>query len=195
MALPGSAFTERLLRLNGLEAAGFDSWELLPGMAFGEHAAWWRDGVPRDGPHEGLDLRSYSTSGGRSVPLEPGALVPVLWAGTVAAVAPDFLGRSVFVAHDGRDEAGRRLHSVYGHLDPRPGLEPGCTLCEGEELGAVADPAARNSSVPSHLHLTVAWIADAPGMLDWRVLHDPARAVLIDPLPFVCATMPPPQRA
>ena len=128
---------------------------------------------------------------GRSVPLGPGVRVPALWAGTVVAVVPDFLGRSVFVAHDRQDGEGRRLHSVYGHLEPGPGLAPGSLLREGGEVGAIADPAARKSSVPAHLHLTVAWIAvGARGTLDWSVLRDPARTVLIDPLPLVCATMP-----
>jgi hypothetical protein len=98
------------------------------------------------------------------------------------------------VGHDGRDEAGRRLHSVCGHIEPRPGLVPGSHLHEGDEVGAIADPTARKSSVPPHLHVTVAWISGgAP--LGWDALRDPARTAPIDPLPFVCATMSPPQRA
>lgn len=184
MVLPGSAFTEQFLRLNGLEAAGFAGWEFLPGMRFGEGGAWWRDGAPREAPHEGLDLRGFRTPEGRSVPLGPGVRVPALWAGAVVAVVPDFLGHSVFVAHDRRDGEGRRLHSVYGHLEPHPGLVPGSHLHEGEEVGAIADPAARKSSVPPHLHATVAWIVDGEP-LDWDALRDPARTVLIDPLPLL----------
>ena len=183
--MPCSAFTARLLRVNNLEEAGFAAWELRPGMRFGEREAWWRDGAPRDAPHEGLDLAAFRTRDGRPMPLAQGVRIPVLWAGTVAAVVADFLGRSVFVAHDRRDGGGRRLHSVYGHLGPHPGLVPGSQLREGAEVGAIADPAARGSSAPAHLHLTVAWIADAPGTLGWRVLRDPARALLIDPLPHL----------
>jgi murein DD-endopeptidase MepM/ murein hydrolase activator NlpD len=183
---PRSNFLEHLLRLNGLAAAGFAGWELLAGMRFGEREAWWRGGAPRDAPHEGLDLRGFRGPDGAGARLEPGTRVPVLWAGTLAAVVPDFLGHSVFVAHEGRDGAGRRLHSVYGHVEPRRGLTPGCELREGEEVGAIADPAARVSQVPPHLHLTVALIAvHAPGTLDWSVLRDPARTVLMDPLPLV----------
>lgn len=193
MILPGSAFTERLLRLNGLEASGFAAWELLPGMRFGGCKAWWRDGAPRKAPHEGLDLAAFRTRDGGRVPLGPGARVPVLWAGTVAAIVPDFLGRSVFVAHDRWDGEGRRLHSVYGHLAPFPGLAPGSPLREGDEIGAIADPVARESFVPAHLHLTVAWIA-AGDPLEWSALRDPARTLPIDPLPLLCATMPPLER-
>jgi hypothetical protein len=155
-------------------------------MRFGEREAWWRGGAPREAPHEGLDLVAFRGRDGRRVSLAPGVRVPALWAGTVVAVVADFLGRSVFVAHDRRDAEGRRLHSVYGHLEPRPGRAPAGLLREGEEVGAVADPAARKSSVPAHLHLTVAWIAgDARGTLDWSVLRDPVRALLIDPLPHL----------
>jgi hypothetical protein len=154
-------------------------------MRFGEREAWWRDGGPRDAPHEGLDLCGFRTREGSSIRLGPGVRIPALWAGAIVAAVPDFLGRSVFVVHDRQDGEGRRLHSVYGHLAPLPGLAPGSRLREGDSVGAIADPATRSSSVPAHLHLTVAWIADAPGMLDWRVLHDPARTMLIDPLPLL----------
>jgi murein DD-endopeptidase MepM/ murein hydrolase activator NlpD len=177
---------EHFLRLNGLEAEEFAAWEFLPGMRFGEREAWWRGGAPRDVPHEGLDLAAYRNREGRRVAFLPGARVPVLWPGDVAAIVPDFLGASVFVAHARGDGQGRRLHTVYGHLSPRRGLAPGSMLAEGDEIGAIADTAARRSSVPAHLHLTVAWIADtAPGRLDWGVLHDPARTVLLDPLPLL----------
>jgi murein DD-endopeptidase MepM/ murein hydrolase activator NlpD len=193
VAPPRSSFLEHFLRLNGLDAAGFAAWEFLPGMRFGEREAWWRGGAPRDAPHEGVDLRGFRGPDGGSARLVPGMRVPALWAGIVAAMVPDFLGRSVFVAHDRCDSGGRRLHSVYGHLDPRPGLAPGGALREGEEVGTVADPAARSSPVPPHLHLTVALIAgggEGAG-LGWAALRDPARAVLLDPLPHLCATMRP----
>jgi hypothetical protein len=184
--LPRSNFLEHFLRLNGLEAAGFASWEFLPGMRFGEREAWWRGGTPREAPHEGLDLAAFRTRVGSRLPLGPGLRVPTLEAGTLAAIVPDFLGRSVFVAHGRQDGEGRRLHSVYGHLAPLPVLAPGCPLREGDEIGAIADPAARKSSVPAHLHLTLAWIAgDARGPLGWSVLLDPVRALLIDPLPHL----------
>jgi murein DD-endopeptidase MepM/ murein hydrolase activator NlpD len=166
------------------------AWEFLPGMRFGERTAWWRGGAARETPHEGLDLSRFRTREGGTVILGPGARVPVLWPGAVAAVVTDFLGASVFVAHDRRDGQGRLLHTVYGHLSPPTWLAPGGALRDGDEVGTVADPAGRRTVAPPHLHLTVALIADsAAGTLDWRVLRDPVRAVLLDPLPFVCGTM------
>ena len=120
--LPASTFVERFLRLNGLDAGAFAGWELLPGMGFGERGAWWSDGADRGAPHEGLDLRRVRTRDGRGATLGPGTRIPVLWPGTVAAVASDFLGRSVFVAHEPVDGAGRRLHAHQGGVVARERL-------------------------------------------------------------------------
>jgi hypothetical protein len=180
-----SAFTRLLVRWNGLDAAGFSAWEFLPGMKFAERVAWWREGAERTGAHEGLDIRCYRTGGGRRLSLGAGARVPVLCPGEVVAIVEDFLGRSVFVAHEVVDGGGRRLHSVYGHVDPCPGLAPGSRLGGEDPVGTIADPFARGSLVPPHLHLSLAVIAGS-GPLGWPELRDPGRALLLDPLPVVC---------
>jgi len=154
-------------------------------MRFAERVAWWREGAERTGAHEGLDIRCYRTADGRRMSLGAGARVPVIYPGEVVAVVNDFLGRSVFVAHEIADGAGRRLHSVYGHVDPCPGLAPGSPLGDGGLVGTIADTSARRSPVPPHLHLSLALLAGS-GRLGWPELRDPARALLVDPLPVVC---------
>jgi hypothetical protein len=183
-----SAFNGLLVRWNGLDAAGFAAWEFLPGMKFAERGAWWRDGAARAGPHEGLDLRCYRTGDGRLLSLGAGARVPVAYRGEVVAIVDDFLGRSVFVAHEYRDRQGWRLHTVYGHVDPCPGVAPGVVLGDGDPVGTVADSAARGIPVPPHLHVTLALIAGegGPGALDWDALRDRSRVLLLDPLRIVC---------
>ena len=182
-----SAFNELLIRWNGLEAAGFAGWEFLPGMRFGERAAWWRDGVERRDPHEGLDLCWFRNLDGGRARLHAGARVPTVWAGEVVSLADDHLGVSVFVGHDARDRRGWRLHSIYGHLSPRPGLVPGTPLPEGGEIGAVAETSRARRPVPPHLHLTLALIdpAGGPACLAWEALSDARRVLLLDPLPIV----------
>jgi hypothetical protein len=162
-------------------------------MRFGERAAWWRDGAERDVPHEGLDIGWFRSRDGRRLPLGPGARVPVLWGGEIVAIVPDFLGRSVFVAHGTPDGEDRRLHTVYGHIDPCPGLAPGSVLSDGDELGTLARSAPGKTTVPPHLHLTLALIARevGPAQLGWEVLRDCGRVLLLDPLPIVCGTMRP----
>lgn len=187
--LEPTAFGELLVLWNRLDAAGFAAWDFLPGMRFGDRAAWWREGAERDAPHEGLDILWYRTGDGRRLSLGPGARVPALWAGEVVAIVPDFLGTSVFVAHGGPDEGGRRALSICGHVDPRPELAPGSLLCDGDEVGRIADPRAGRTAVPAHLHLTIALIARGAGLarLDWAALRDPSRALLLDPLPVLIA--------
>jgi len=187
-----SPFGERLVLLNHLAEAGFAAWEFLPGMRFGERLAWWPGGGERAAAHEGLDIRRYRTAGGRLASLGAGARVPVVYPGEVVALVPDFLGSSVFVAHERLDREGRRLHTIYGHLEPRPGLAPGSILRDDDEVGAIADPAGRKTAVPPHLHLTIAMIAreTGPERLDWNALQDRSRVVLFNPLSLLCGTMP-----
>lgn len=160
------------------------AWEFLPGMRFGERAAWWRGAAARAADHEGLDICRYRTRDGRRLGLVAGARVPAVWAGEVVAVVPDFLGVSVFVAHESRDGRGWRLHTAYGHVLPRAGLAPGSLLGDGEEIGTIADTAARRHAVPPHLHLTLALIdpAAGEGVLDWGALREKSRVQLLDPM-------------
>lgn len=184
ISLAPSAFSERLILWNALGAAGFAAWEFLPGMRFGERAAWWRGGEDRGGGHEGLDICWFRTGDGRRLSLGAGARIPVIYGGEVVSIVEDFLGASVFVAHARRDVEGRRLHTAYGHVDPSPGLAPGCALRDGDAVGVIADAALMKSAVPPHLHVTLALIAGkiAPARLDWRALRDCRRVQLLDPM-------------
>lgn len=181
---PPSDFGAQLIRLNALDASGFADWDFLPGMRFGERAAWWRGRGDRGGVHEGLDICCYRTADGRRLSLGAGARVPAIFGGEVVSVVEDFLGASVFVAHARRDGAGWQLHTVYGHLDPRADLAPGSRLDDGDEVGTIADAAGRKSAVPPHLHITLALIdrEGGTGRLDWDALRESSRVRLLDPM-------------
>jgi len=179
-----SGFNERLIAWNGLRAAGFTSWEFLPGMRFGESTAWSRGGAPRDGAHEGLDICRYRTMEGGQLRLGDGARVPVIYPGEVVSIVEDFLGVSIFVAHEHCDSRGRQLHTIYGHLLPRTGLTPGSHLGAGDAVGTIADTSGNRRTVPPHLHLTMALIEreGGPERLDWGALQDRSRVLLLDPM-------------
>jgi hypothetical protein len=183
---PPSGFNKRLILWNGLIEAGFSAWDFLPGMRFDERIAWWRGESERDrgGRHEGLDFCCYRTGEGRRLGLGAGALVPVIFGGAVVALVDDFLGKSLFVAHECRDSQGRQLHSIYGHLHPRPELAPGSLLEDGAAVGVVADTSGGKNAVPPHLHLTLALIhrEGGPERLDWSALRDSRRVLLLDPM-------------
>jgi hypothetical protein len=153
-------------------------------MRFRERAAWWRGGADRGGVHEGLDICWYRTAEGRRLSIGAGARVPVVYAGEVVSVVDDFLGASVFVAHGRCDGAGRRLHTIYGHIDPGAGVAPGRLLGDRDAVGTIAETSGRTHPVPPHLHLTLALIGreDAPARLDWDVLRDRSRVLLLDPV-------------
>jgi hypothetical protein len=110
----------------------------------------------------------------------------VIYGGEVVSLVEDFLGTTVFVAHARRAAGGRRLHTVYGHVDPRPGLAPGSALGVGDAVGTIA-AAARKSAVPPHLHITLALIGHDRGRTryDWAALRDPNMARLLDPMPIM----------
>jgi len=184
-ALDPSEFCELLVRWNNLAEAGFALWEFLPGMRFAERETWWRAGAGRGDAHEGLDVCWFLTADGRRLSLGAGARVPVIYAGEVVSVVADFLGTSVFVAHERRDSRGWQLHTIYGHIEPRSGLVSGSLLDVGEAVGTVADTSGRTSAVPPHLHVTLALIAGgrlSATRLNWASLRDPNRAILLDPM-------------
>lgn len=182
--LAPSVFNRLLIRWNSLGTEGFAAWEFLPGMRFSERTAWWRGGADRASAHEGLDLICYRTVDGRRGSLAAGARVPAIYGGEVVSVVDDFLGASVFLAHAGYDGDGRRLHTIYGHLRPRPGLAPGSRVEVGEAVGTIAGSSAVPRAVPPHLHITLALIAPEsdPKRLDWDALRDRSRVLLLDPM-------------
>ena len=170
-----SGFSERLILWNGLDAAGFAAWEFLPGMRFGERAAWWRGGADRGGAHEGLDICWYRTGDGRRLSLGAGARVPAIYAGEVVSVVDDFLGASVFVAHAAPRRPGAA--AALG-LRPRPpaagaGARQPCSAT-GTRSARSPTPSGSKSAVPPHLHLTLALIdrEGGPERLDWDALRE-----------------------
>jgi murein DD-endopeptidase MepM/ murein hydrolase activator NlpD len=158
-------------------------WVFDAGMLFGAENRWWGDRGGRDGPHEGIDLSSYRTKEGEIRHLDENSRVPVIFSGRVMSVIDDFLGRSVFVKH-AAGRSGRHLYTIYGHLKPSPGTQTGMDLSEGDIIGTIADAREKRATIRSHLHISVAWVPDSlqPEELDWRVIADPDRVELIDPL-------------
>ncbi len=184
ISLDPSGFAERLSCWNGLLEAGFATWEFLPGMRFAERAAWWRGGADRGSAHEGLDICWYRTVDGRRLSLGAGARVPVIYPGEIVSVVADFLGVSVIMAHEQRDRENRRLHTIYGHVRPDPGLEPGRILAVAAAVGSIAATTGNKNAVPPHLHIALALVDQegGPARLDWEALRDRSRVLLLDPM-------------
>lgn len=183
---PSTSFSGRIASINGLDMDRLGQWAFHPGMLFGSIEKWWDRGSLRSTPHEGIDLYAFISESGKAGHLEAGALVPVVWPGSIVTIIEDFIGLSVFVSHEIVDIRGKRLYSIYGHVRPYSLLQEGSGLDE-EAVVAVLAGLIRPGKIPPHLHLSLAWVSDpiSPGLLSWKTMRDPELVELIDPLPYL----------
>ncbi len=126
---------------------------------------------PGPHPHEGLDLCWFEDVAGNRLALDQTTVIPAPFAGTVVKISGDFLGQSIFLAHDIEPMPGRRLYTALGHTNPVESLAEGQTVSEAEIIASVSAPVNRKTTVPPHLHLTLAILPDpvAPEQLTWRL--------------------------
>ena len=82
-----------------------------------------------------------------------------------------------------RNDASQ-LHTIYGNIKPGVCMRPGERLSEGDIIGTIADARKSGGAIPPHLHVSVAWIPRAlhSQELDWQIVGDLAKVVLLDPL-------------
>jgi hypothetical protein len=180
-----SSFKEHFLKLNHLQEH-FSDWLFRPGMLFRAREKWWSGGI-RPRPHEGLDLCGYRDQKGNECLFAKDTLVPVIYRGKVVKTEDDFIGQSVFVAHDDCAGAEKTLYTIYGHIRPSNEIRQGSTLNEGEIIGAIAEPAKGNPVIPAHLHISVALIAKSvrPESLSWKLIGETEEVLLRDPLKII----------
>ncbi len=177
MDLNKSLFTEHLIRLNALR---FGKWIFEPGMLFGAEMKWWGDKGMRKSPHNGLDLRLYEDNVGALKTIGEGTKIPIIYGGRIVRVIRDFLGHSMFVAHEiYREET--QLFTIYGHVLQSPDAAVGETLKEGTEIATLAKPSNRN--VPGHLHISLAFIPKSVPVntLTWEFLDNSKTVRFINP--------------
>ncbi|HWR58109.1 MAG TPA: hypothetical protein VN328_04400, partial [Thermodesulfovibrionales bacterium] len=147
-----SRFTERMVKLNGLR---FNKWIFEPGMLFSAGMKWWEEIGRRGQRHNGLDLRSYEADDGTVKALDPGTKVPIIYEGKIVSSIKDFLGHTLFAAHEIYQEDSQ-LFTIYGHVLQTPDLPFDRLLNEGTEIAVLAGSSNRN--VPAHLHISAALI-------------------------------------
>ncbi|MDP2046386.1 MAG: peptidoglycan DD-metalloendopeptidase family protein [Deltaproteobacteria bacterium] len=182
-----SKFMEFMLAHNRPRMDGFKCWVFHPDMLFQALGKWWGDQGPRAVPHEGLDLYSFETDGGRVKTVDHRTQIPAAFAGQVVKIDPDFLGKSIYISHAMYTDASRQLLSAVGHTIPKDGLRTGQQVATGEIIAAVAGVPGQKSNLPPHLHLTFAWVPKdvRVDQLTWKNLgHDPGIR-LIDPLAVI----------
>jgi hypothetical protein len=178
-----SRFLDYLLAHNQPAMAGFKGWVFKPGMGFNSREQWWaRQNRPT--PHEGLDLCCFADTAGRIHNVDRRLKIPATFAGVIVKIAPDFLGKSIYLAHKIVADDGRQLYTAYGHTDPVATLQVGRTVNEGEIMARLSGVSAQKTAILPHLHLTLAWlpVPFPPRRLTWKNLATDPAIVLIDPL-------------
>jgi len=179
-----NGFLAQLRRINGLDESQLRRLVFYPGMLFGSTEKWWGNGGKRTSSHEGLDICLYRTASGEVRQFGEQTRIPLMFDGEVKQIIDDYLGKSVFVSHRIRDSYRRRLYSIYGHIMLPENLQPGAKLSEGEVIGTVANAGKK---VMPHVHISAAWLPEQIRIeeLDWRIVADPVRVSLIDPLKVI----------
>ena len=184
MSLPVTVFCENLVQHNNLSAQGFAQWAFYPGMLFNAQDKWWGDGGRRASPHEGIDICLYRDSSGAIQFIPKAARIPVIYAGQVKRILDDYLGSTLYLAHEIYDSRGNQCYTIYGHVAPCAGIAPGDSIRDGEIVAAIADTEDRKIHILPHVHISVAWIPESfpSEQLAWERMNPRHRIVLVNPL-------------
>jgi murein DD-endopeptidase MepM/ murein hydrolase activator NlpD len=182
--LPAGRFCENLVRSNNLAARGFSGWAFHPGMLFNTLEKWWGDGGQRTSPHEGIDICLYYDGSGALHRLDTNTEVPVIFEGRVKRIIEDYLGSTLFVAHDICDNRGNQCYTIYGHVNPAPGIASGTAVSEGKIIAAIADTERKKAHIIPHLHISIAWVPEnfPADQLAWESMHPRHTIIPVNPL-------------
>lgn len=180
-------FSEYLIGYNGLDKIGFKEWLFFPGMLFNATDKWWGDRGARDRPHEGLDLSLYRDKNGKNHGLDENIKIPVMYEGKVVTIINDFIGKTLFVAHNIYNSNENVLFSIYGHIEPCDGIANGTLVGEGRVIAAISDLHKKKAIMLPHLHISVAWVPKSVSHknLNWETFSDSKALTFLDPIDFI----------
>jgi murein DD-endopeptidase MepM/ murein hydrolase activator NlpD len=152
-------------------------------MLFNALETWWGEKKPRATPHEGLDLCCFEDLTGQIKQLDKNIKIPAAFAGKIVKIGHDFLGKSIYLSHEILAPDGRQLYTAYGHTEPLAAIQAGKVVAAGEIIASLATGPGKNPKIPSHLHLTLAWIpVSLPAdQLNWQNLGADRDITLLDP--------------
>ncbi len=179
-----SSFCTYLLEHNRDLLPDFKNWTFHEGMLFEAGREWWGRQKPRRVPHEGVDFCCFENAAGEVVNLNGPLKIPAAFAGTIVKISRDYLGKSLFIAHEIFSESGSQLYTFYGHTNPGAAMAPGRKVAAGEIIAVVASPTREKTAVLPHLHISLAWLPRPLPLehLDWRTMARDGRITFVDPL-------------
>lgn len=174
-------FTENFVRINTLQ---FNRWIFEPGMLFRSESKWWGDKGTRDKQHNGLDLMLYETDERSQKAISPDTKVPIMYEGTLVKCIRDFLGYSLFAAHE-IYERDSQLFTIYGHIQKPADDIIGKFFNKGEVISTLSVPA--NIKIPPHLHISVALIPKSIQIenLSWELFDNNKNILFFDPIHII----------
>ena len=182
--LKKSRFTEMLIEENALDQSGFERWIFCHGMQFNSPHKWWGDHGLRDYPHEGIDLCMYKDRSSRIRHINEKTRIPVMQDGIVKAIFKDYLGKAVIIEHENSGSNHGRIISFYAHTNPRPEIEDGVIVKEGDIIATLADTNNSKSNIIPHLHFSLGLpskVFSYDGFV-WNTIRQPEMMTLLDPL-------------
>jgi murein DD-endopeptidase MepM/ murein hydrolase activator NlpD len=182
-----SRFTEMLIEENALDQSGFERWIFCHGMQFNSPDKWWGDHGLRDYPHEGIDLCMYKDRSSRIRHINVKTRIPVMQDGIVKAIFKDYLGKAVIIEHENSGSNHGRIISFYAHTNPRPEIEDGVIVKEGDILATLADTNNSKSNIIPHLHFSLGLpskVFSYDGFV-WNTIRQPEMMTLLDPLAVI----------
>jgi hypothetical protein len=190
MNLPVTIFCEKLVQHNNLLQRGFAQLAFYPGMLFNAQDKWWGDGGRRANPHEGIDICLYRDRSGAIKLIPKTARIPVIYAGQVKRILNDYLGSTLYLAHEMYDSRGNQCYTIYGHVAPCAGIAPDDSIRDGEIVAAIADTEDRKINILPHVHISVAWIPEnfPSEQLNWSMLNQASVITLLNPLDIFSCT-------
>ncbi len=177
LTLKKSRFTENMVRLNSLSLR---RWVFEAGMEFLSDLKWWGDKGHRGRQHNGLDMLYYETAGSELKTIGENTRIPIIYPGMIIKRVNDFLGYTLFAAHEIFD-GDCRLFTLYGHVIAVPDIDEGEYMDEGMIIATL--PPSKSGKVPSHLHISAVFIPkDMPvENLSWKMLDELTSASFVDP--------------
>jgi len=134
--------------------------------------------------HNGLDLYSYEAADGAHKTICRDTKVPILYEGRIVRSIKDFIGSTLFAAHEIYDNESQ-LFTIYGHVIQTEDIPSEKLLAEGTVIATLAG--TENMKVPHHLHLSVALIPKAMVLesLTWQALDEADNIIFFDPLDII----------
>jgi len=84
------------------------------------------------------------------------------------------------------NRSGWILHSFYGHITPFDNLPVGCYV-KDDVIGTINTLKENGRKCPAHLHLSLAWVAQAFSLADftWEQFNQENHFQLLDPMLFI----------